>query len=257
MTWPIEFIGVNGRRVSYSEGQARAALAGYAFGKVELSWKPPPGLPTESDLGVPPSASERYRWGYWSFDCVPASPNRVWVEDIVATAALDTGVSGTAVLGLDAIRHDLNETLAHIPVTTTFWQLQATDFDERPPTPDSPSWWVWRAWALLMGLHGIDRAITHKLLHCKRPWLFPMLDSVTTGHLGGFRAWATIWEDLTRHEQEFAALEDWFATLVAAHDGVRLTRLRIHDILLWGDLSRDRPIMESLGRQFLRLPQPK
>jgi len=253
MTWPIELVGVNGSRVSYSEGEARAALAGYAFGQVSLSWKPPAGLPPESDLGVPPSASKRYRWGYWSFDCVPASPSRVSVEDIVATAALNTGVSGDAVLGLDAIRHDLNETLAHIPVTTTFWQLQARDFGERPPAPDTVSWWAWRAWALLMGLHGVDRAITHKLLHRKRPWLFPMLDSVTTAHLGGVRAWATIWEDLTRHEQEFAALEDWFATLASAHDGVRLTRLRIHDILLWGELSGDRPAMESLGRQFLGL----
>jgi Family of unknown function (DUF6308)/HD domain len=81
-----------------------------------------------------------------------------------------------------------------------------------------------------MGLPGVERAITHKLLHRKRPWLFPMLDSVTTEHLGGFRPWATIWADLTRHEQEFAALEDWFATLASAHDGVRLTRLRIHDM---------------------------
>lgn len=102
-----------------------------------------------------------------------------------------------------------------------------------------------------MGLHGVDRAITHKLLHHKRSWLFPMLDSVTTAHLGGFRAWATIWEDLTRHEQEFVALEDWFATLASAHDGVRLTRLRIHDIMLWAELSGDRPTMESLGQQFL------
>jgi hypothetical protein len=253
MTWPIELIGVNGRGVSYSEDEARAALAGYAFGQVNLSWKPPRGLPRESDLGVPPSVSERYRWGYWSFDCVPASPSRVSIEDIVATAALNTGVSGDAVLGLDAIRHDLNETLAHIPATTTFWQLRAKDFGERPPAPDTMSWWAWRAWALLMGLRGVDRAITHKLLHRKRPWLFPMLDSVTTAHLGGSRAWATIWEDLTRHEQEFVALEDWFATLAAAHDGVRLTRLRIHDIMLWGELSGDRPMMESLGRQLLGL----
>jgi hypothetical protein len=34
---------------------------------------------------------------------------------------------------------------------------------------------------------------------------------------------------------------------------IRLTRLRIHDIMLWGELSGDRPIMESLGRQFLGL----
>ena len=105
MTWPIELIDVNGKGVSYSEDEARAALAGYAFGQVNLSWKPPRGLPRDSDLGVPPSVSEHYRWGYWSFDCVPASPSRVSIE---ATAALNTGVSSGAVLGLDAIRHGLN-----------------------------------------------------------------------------------------------------------------------------------------------------
>lgn len=253
MTWPIELVGVDGDKVSYSEGEARAALAGYAFGHAKLSWKPPSGLPPESDLGRPPTVSERHRWGYWSFDCVPTSTSQVSVEDIVVTAALDTRVGSDAVLGLEAIRQDLNETLAHIPETTTFWQLPAKDFGKRPPAPGTVAWWTWRAWVLLMGLRGVDRAITHKLLHRKRPWLFPMLDSVTTEHLGGFRAWTTISEDLTRHEQEFVVLEDWFATLAAAHDAVRLTRLRIHDILLWGELSGDRPMMESLGRPFLGL----
>jgi hypothetical protein len=83
-----------------------------------------------------------------------------------------------------------------------------------------------------------------------------MLDSVTSAHLGGSRAWATIWEDLTRHEQEFVGLEDWFAALASAHDGVRLTRLRIHDIMLWGELSGDRQMMESLGRSFVREGSP-
>lgn len=250
MAWPIELISVKGERVVYGEEEAQAALAGYAFGKLSLSWEPPRGIGPESDLGTPPKGTERYRWGYWSFDCVPASPSRISVEDIAATAALDTRIGGVAVLSLYAIRHDLDQALAKIPVPTTFWQLQPVDLDKRPPTPDSVPWWVWRAWALLMGLQGIDRAITHKLLHHKRPWLFPMLDSVTTDHLGGFRAWATIWKDLRLQEQEFISLEDWFTMCASAHNGASLTRLRIHDILLWGDLSGNRPMMESLGRQF-------
>jgi hypothetical protein len=32
MTWPIELIGVNSNRVGYKQDEARAALAGYAFG---------------------------------------------------------------------------------------------------------------------------------------------------------------------------------------------------------------------------------
>ena len=95
MAWPIELIGVNGNRVSYREDEARAVLAGYAFGQVNLSWQPPADLPPESELGVPPGASRRYRWGYWSFDCAPASPSRISVQDIVATAALNTGSAAT------------------------------------------------------------------------------------------------------------------------------------------------------------------
>jgi hypothetical protein len=251
MVWPIELTGVNGSRVSYSKDGTKEALSGYAFGKVGLNWKSPRGLPPDSDLGALPSTGERYRWGYRSFDCVKSSPSSISIEDIVVTAVLDTGVRSKAVLGLDAIRPDLNETLAHIPVTTTFWQMSAEDLGERPPVSNSVSWWVWRAWALLMGLDNVDRAVTHKLLHRKRPWLFPMLDSVTSDHLGGPRAWATIHQDLKRHELEFVELEDWFATLASALDGIRLTRLRIHDVLLWGDLSGDRQIMQDLGRQFL------
>ena len=35
------------------------------------------------------------------------------------------------------------------------------------PAADTVSWWAWRAWALLMGLRGVDRAITHKPRHRK------------------------------------------------------------------------------------------
>jgi hypothetical protein len=134
VTWPIEFIGSNGRRVSYSEAEARAALAGYAFGQVDLSWKPPSGLPPESGLGVPPGVGVRYRWGYWSFDCAPASPHLVSIEDIAATAALNTGVSGDAVLGLYAIRHDLNKGPRAYPGDDDpSGSYQPRDFGVQPP----------------------------------------------------------------------------------------------------------------------------
>ena len=103
-----------------------------------------------------------------------------------------------------------------------------------------------------MGLPQVERAITHKLLHHKRPELFPMLDSLTSPHLGAQHAWATIHRDLTRNCREFAELEEWFADLAAAvTDSASLTRLRIHDILLWGDLHKDRRAMQQKGRDFL------
>jgi hypothetical protein len=49
----------------------------------------------------------------------------------------------------------------------------------KPPTPDSPGWHLWRCWTLLMGVTGIDVARAHKILHHKRPKLFPLIDNQT------------------------------------------------------------------------------
>jgi hypothetical protein len=59
-----------------------------------------------------------------------------------------------------------------------------------------------------MGLPQVERTITHKLLHRKRPRLFPMLDSITSPQLGERQAWTTIHQDVTSHSEEFAELED-------------------------------------------------
>jgi hypothetical protein len=78
-----------------------------------------------------------------------------------------------------------------------------------------------------------------------------MLDSVTSQHVGRMRAWATIHNDLHQHQQEFIALEEWFAAQASARDGVQLTRLRIHGILLWANLGPPRD--GRLGRPVSRL----
>lgn len=255
LTWPIQLPGVNGRVVSYTEPEAQAVLAGYAFGQIPLAWNAPPGVSQDPALAQPPAVSLRSRWAYRTFDCVPTSPNRIEIEDVVMTAALDSRVGGNATLGIEAISCDLDEVLTRIPVTVAFWSLPTAHLGPQPPPTGTVSWWVWRAWTLLMGLPQVDRAITHKVLHRKRPWLFPMLDSVTSDHLGHQHAWAAIHADLQRHVQEFTALEEWFAALATAYDGVQLTRLRIHDILLWADLSGNRHAMHGLGSPFLG-PQP-
>ena len=103
-----------------------------------------------------------------------------------------------------------------------------------------------------MNLPGLDVAIANKTLHHKRPWLFPMLDNLTLESLGGAgKAWAVIHGDLTRHADEFEELETWFAALASQKGGVQLTRLRIHDILLWGHVSPNGAGLASAGRGVL------
>jgi hypothetical protein len=240
------------QRISYSEREAKEMLAGFAFGVVRLTWK----LREEdaktvngTDLAKPPAAKVRSGWAYRSFDCVPSSPYGLTMHDVAITAAVDSQVKGRAILEILAIREELDSVLASIPVTQTFWDLPVGKLGAEPPSPgDVAAWGVWRAWTLLMGLDGVKVAITHKTLHHKRPWLFPMLDSRTREALGGVNAWAAIHKDLTTQQVQFQELEDWFAARAASEHGVPLTRLRIHDILLWGGLNKVRVArMRKLG----------
>jgi len=78
-----------------------------------------------------------------------------------------------------------------------------------------------------------DRASA--VLHHHRPALFPLLSPPTERAVGthasarGTTPWAVVHDDLTRNAALFARLE----TLVSEDLGVRLTRLRLHDLLTW------------------------
>lgn len=161
-------------------------------------------------------------------------------------------MSSEAILGVAAIINELNEVLDRLPNEQTFWDLPIAALGTKPPERDTPSWWVWRAWSLIRGVHGVGRAIAHKTLHHQRPGLFPMLDEVTSEALNGAEAWVTIHQELHEHANEFQHLEEWFASLAHEQGDVRLTRLRIHDILLWGHEHGDRDKMISQGLEILQ-----
>ena len=102
-----------------------------------------------------------------------------------------------------------------------------------------------------MGVPGIDLAVSHKILHHKRPGLCPLLDRVTEGAYPPGQAWAGIHKELTHQTGEFTQLEGWFEGLAASHDGVALQRLRLHDILLWLCRSGELDEARRLGRNVL------
>lgn len=89
-----------------------------------------------------------------------------------------------------------------------------------------------------MATDGIKVALTHKLLHHKRPDLFPLIDNRTVPLLKPHTdtevgLWGVVHRELTRNEEQFGALERTFAELATEDHDVRLTRLRLHDVLLW------------------------
>ena len=93
----------------------------------------------------------------------------------------------------------------------------------------------------------------HKILHHKRPKVFPLLDGITESAYAPGRAWISIRKELEDFQSAFTSLEAWFKE-VAADQGsqcVQLNRLRLHDILLWCDRRGDRGTAREKGQRFL------
>ena len=98
---------------------------------------------------------------------------------------------------MEAILPDLNEVLAYIDIGKTFWALNPVWLGAIPHV-GAEEWWLWRAWALLRGLSGVGPTITHKVLHHKRPWLFPIVDTETVERLRKCGdEWQTLHAELT------------------------------------------------------------
>jgi len=176
------------------------------------------------------------------------SPYAFDVTDLLTVAALDSGAGAVQYLAMEAILPDLNEVLAHIDLAQTFWALPKDQLGTTPPPEGAPSWWLWRAWALLMSLHGVGIAIAYKALHRKRPLFFPIFDNHTVDTMGGALAWQALHDELTMQSAQFSQLERWFAGEATKRGGAHLTRLRVHDILLWAAVAHSGSEREALAR---------
>jgi hypothetical protein len=155
--------------------------------------------------------------------------------------ALNGGMDHKAIT---ALKHAADRAWPHVQQAvvqadgTPFWDLTESEL-RRSPTSTSVGGALWRAWAECIRTGGIKVALTHKLLHHKRPDLFPLIDRQTgplldkqvQGDDDGW--WAVIHRELTANAEQFAALEATFACLLDSPGDVPLRRLRLHDILLW------------------------
>ena len=249
-TNPASWLAVGQGAGRYTRAEAETVLAGFAFGTTQLRWSSKAVPSADKLLAAKPRAETRFAWAYRTYDCLPNSPHAFDVADLLAVAALDARAGGAAYLAMEAILPDLNEALAHVDITETFWELPRKHLG-RPPPAGTPAWSLWRAWLLLMGLVGVGTAITYKTLHHKRPWFFPIFDNDTVTQMGGQRAWQVLHSELTDQAEEFTHLEQWFAAEAKKRCGVHLTRVRIHDILLWGEISGWREALMRTGRDVL------
>jgi len=91
----------------------------------------------------------------------------------------------------------------------------------------------------MMSTPDVGRALTHKVLHRKRPALFPPVDRRTAdvlrpaGQPHGWNAWQVIWADIDGSRDGFEELRAWFGGLAATRGGMPLDLPRLHDILVW------------------------
>lgn len=225
--------------------EAFFVVLGYAFGTRPFKW----GKPRDA-VGERPDETTAWRWGYQTYDCVDRHPGTSLAGvDFLVAAGLNARIDVSVVASLLAVEPEASEALKRLPPeggNVRFWDLEG-DITGQPPNEGSPAWPLWRAWSVLMGAGDVGVAVTHKILHHKRPDMFPLIDNRT---LAAFdkHPWAEIHDDLRASHDEWASLEDRFSEAAAMLHGVRLTRLRLHDILLWTWVSGDRDAACTAGR---------
>lgn len=240
-------VPVAGMRVPFDE--ALAGIVGYCFGEEPQRWTKPPW-----GVGADLSGLTRGAFAYRTYDCVPAAPsNRLEPIDVLVADGLNAQMRARDIAAVLAVAEAVSIQLSAIDANgTRFWDLQREDVATVPTSELSAAWPVWRAWTILMGAKGIDLARTHKILHHKRPEVFPLVDNETYKLLAADRgAWTTIHDDLTSAKQTWERLEGRVNEVLAANNSPVLTRLRMHDILVWTEATGRRAAAEDHGRRYL------
>jgi hypothetical protein len=237
--------------VSYALDEAKCAIAGYAFAQqADTAWTAPQGM----RYGEAPNVDRPYRWAYRSYDCAARHDGSLDTRDLWGPAGLDGRLTANRVLRMQSTLDAVNDALGHLEPRMTFWDLPLGQIER--PAEGERGWWLTRAWWLLRGAAGPKAWVTpYKVLHLKRPALFPLIDNRTWPLLQdcGGPAWTTIHQDLKNQVERFRELEEWFAEFTARQNpsGVPLTRLRLHDILLWCHAVGQRELAAEAGQALL------
>ena len=218
---------------------ALAATLGYARAQRDLRIKRTPTYPDGVTIKV-------RAYAYRVYDCVLPSEDQefAWLDVLVVD-----GINGKMdQAAITALKDAGGRAWPHVRTAIeraagrAFWDLPEEEVGRTPP-PGTTGAALNDAWQECMATDKVGVALTHKMLHHKRPDLFPLIDGLTDGPLERYaddavRLWGVVHRELRTNAVQFGALEQTFADLVDGPEDVPLTRLRLHDILLWLTTSR-------------------
>ncbi|MGH3530141.1 MAG: DUF6308 family protein [Pseudonocardiaceae bacterium] len=223
-------------------GEALEIVTGYVFGSKDIAWTRPVG-----GVGEPLGALSRGVFAYRTYDCIAAAPSsELEPVDVLVADGLNAQMRAKDIAGALAVAGAVSDQLKQIDSNLTFWSLPRDEIESPPTDEHQLAWPIWRAWTILMGVDGIDIARTHKILHHKRPRVFPLIDNQTIDLVGRSTAWITIYDDLKTAGPVWDRLEHAIRGRLGAADAP-LSRLRLHDILLWTRATGNRDVARGLG----------
>ena len=214
--------------------EALAAVLGYARAQRDLRIRWTPSHPDGVTIKV-------RAYAYRVYDCVlPAEDDEFAWLDVLVVDGINGKMDQSAIT---ALKDAADRAWPHVRTATdradgrAFWDLPEEEVGSTPP-PGTAGAALHDAWRECWATDGIKTALAHKLLHHKRPALFPLIDNLTVPYLepykdGAVGIWGVVHRELRANEEAFDALERAFADLVNGEDDVPLTRLRLHDVLLW------------------------
>lgn len=169
------------------------------------------------------------------------TPNTVTVADLGRMIFMNAGLDGDDAATLLKLANAPTMDWAAIPIDAS---ITDPDVD---PDDDAPSslWQQMQSCYSVLDVNGLGPAKITKLLHLKRPKLFPILDSFVQRFYrdaGVTRQWwAAIRADVLANTHAWnqlrsaaAASEDHVACLATLSD------LRLHDIAVWSTAARNR-----------------
>jgi hypothetical protein len=209
---------------------AVAAVLGYTRGRRPL-WFRSPSRPEGRWVRIP-------AFGYERFDCRPPVTGPLGDDDVLVAEGLHGRLDPA---GWAAVRAALGDVGPPADVAAVraggraFWELPPGEVSvlEEPGTVGAA--------LRVIGQRGAGRHRDHlsAAVHRRRPDLVPLLDVTTRRQLlphveeGDSGVEAVVHRELLANAEAFDALETATSELLTATGGVPLTRLRLHDVLVW------------------------
>jgi hypothetical protein len=205
---------------------ALAAVLGYARGRRPLHFRSP-GNPTGRWVTVP-------AFGYERFDRQPVPAGPLGEVDILTAEGLHGRLDPDGWAAMKGVLDDVGP-LADAAIERAagrpFWELPADEFSVLAE-PGTVGGYLRRIWQHCQVTPDVQPAHVTAALHHRRPDLVPLVVRTTRWHLlphvreGDSGVEAVIHRELRANASAFARLEAELAPL-------GLTRLRLHDVLLW------------------------